>query len=399
MINYHDILSDIADGEYRRLAQSHKLSVGLLGGDLGPIIYLYMYSRLDSTYLSKADNMLDKLLLSFKSSCPSSTYCNGAGGMIVGLYSLNHEGFIADFSHLMGAIDQYVSQSLDEMFSNNNHDFLHGFIGLGFYWIRRYKCNCPIAVEQLERILEHLQSSAEVVNDVVKWPRKEGKWVKRYNISLSHGYSSTIILLTRMLRVTELKDKHRRLIKQLLEGAVNYILLNRLDVEKYGCWFTTSSIECDVPSRSRLAWCYGDLGVAIALYRAGCALEKDDLIALARAILEYSAKCRRNLMQNYIYDTCVCHGAAGVGLIFREMSKVFSSDSMAKAANYWREVVIRNAVKRNNRYFFPFYDARDSRLDENYGLLDGSAGVGLYLLNELGSSPLASYLLISDEPE
>lgn len=128
-----DILADIARREHQRLERAHELSISLLAGDLGSVMYLYEYSKLDSSYQPIGDKMLDRILYRLKYKSSVQTYCNGVAGLIMGLSALQEQGFIDDFSSLLDDVDHYLDSSLDIMLQYNNHDFLHGFIGLGFY--------------------------------------------------------------------------------------------------------------------------------------------------------------------------------------------------------------------------------------------------------------------------
>ena len=221
------------------------------------------------------------------------------------------------------------------------------------------------------------------------------KWRKQYNISLSHGCSSTIILLCRMLEIPELRHHYGSLIEMLISGSVNYILCNRLDEDRYGCWFASASLECEQPHHSRLGWCYGDLGVSIALFYAGQALNDENLISISREVLEYSGQYRRNLEQNYVKDACLCHGAAGIGLIYRIMSQIFSSQILVNSADYWRDIVLQQVVDGEAGLSFSFYDVTSRSYQEKSNLLEGTVGVAMYLLNEIVGSKLPQLLLIT----
>lgn len=391
-----DILADIARREHQRLERAQELSISLLAGDLGSVMYLYEYSKLDSSYQPIGDKMLDRILYRLKYKSSVQTYCNGVAGLIMGLSALQEQGFIDDFSSLLDDVDHYLDSSLDIMLQYNNHDFLHGFIGLGFYWIKRYHTSGDIAIKPLIRIIEHLQTTGEQDGKCIKWALPESRWSKKHNISLSHGCSSTIILLCRMLEIPELIHHYSSTIKAMISGAVNYILCNQVDKKQFGCWFASSSLECEPAQRSRLAWCYGDLGVSIALYYAGLALADEALTDLSLKVLEYAGIHRRNPEQNYVYDTCLCHGAAGIGLIFREMSKKFPSRILANSADYWRSQVLQRVIDGDDGLTFRFYDVNSRSYQEKTSLLEGNDGVALFLLNEVAGSKLPQLLLISN---
>lgn len=392
MMQISDILSILARQEAQRLRAADRLSLSMLAGDVGGLLLLYEYSQINPSYTMIADEVLDKLLITLKKPPFLSTFCNGLAGFVIALDALHRDGHIDDFSCHLQSIDHFLAHEMRAMASVNHHDFLHGIIGLGFYWLARYHQGCSEATDQLAFILRHLIKTQERDGDCIKWPQKETEMVRKYNISLSHGYSSTTILLCRMLEVPSLPADE---ILQLIGGATRYLQANRLDPERYGCWFASTSLECEPPHRTRLAWCYGDLGIAIALKRAGEAHHDDHLTALSRQVLKFSAQYRRNLRENYINDTSICHGASGVGLIFREMSKQFQSSTMADAADYWRDCVTRLVHQVGDEWHFPYYDAVEKKIVYRNGILEGDAGVALYLLNEIKASSLPHLLLIS----
>lgn len=395
MTSIVNILDRLARYEQKRLEDSSRLSLGLLSGDMGSILFLYEYSRLNPSFQSAADASLDRVLEQLSSGNVISTYCSGVSGCIVGMDALCTSGFVDDFSQLLSPIDLYIASSQATMLRQNHHDFLHGFIGLGFYWLMRYCKNKAVAIKHLRQIIIHLQKTCEHSGFCVKWAQIETMWVKRYNISLSHGTSGTLILLCRVLKIPELEQSLGNEIREMIRGVVAYILQNRLDPVKYGCWFASSSLDCEQPHRSRLAWCYGDLGVAVALRAASVALNDESQSSLSLKVLEYAAQYRRNLKQNYVHDACICHGAAGIGLIFREMARINQSPLLFEAANYWRNIVLRCVVEDGQTCYYNYYDVSQKKFRRGSGILEGTVGVASYLLNEHSHSSLGKYLLIT----
>ena len=395
MDELREIISNIANREAARLAQADELSVGLLAGDMGSVLFLYEYSQIGESYRSTAEDLLEKVLDSLRSRPHLPTYCGGVAGMGIGLGLLGKNGFIDIQSDVMRPVDMHLSVAQSAMLSRNQHDFLHGFIGLGFYWLMRHRQgDATYCVPQLNAMLDHLLSSCDNDNGVVRWPLPAGKLTRPYNISISHGCSSTIILLCEMLWQGVLPERHSE-ITGLIRGAVGYILKNRLDPEHFGCWFASTSLDCDTPRRSRLAWCYGDLGVAVALNRAAEVLDDATAGQLSLQVLEYSAKHRRDLIQNQVHDACVCHGAAGVGLVMREMSKRLRSTALGDAADYWRGIVTDMAVKDATGAVFPYFDVTDRRHTDRRSILEGDTGVAMYLLGETAGSSLAEIMLLT----
>lgn len=379
----NDILNDIAFLINKKLITKPLLNYGLLGGDFGDILFLYHYSKIDSCYEAIADGLFEKMLQSLPLQPRVATYCSGLAGLGVGLLSLQHDGFIDGVETALDAIDPTIAKSLDLFISNNNIDFLHGLIGVGFYLLERSYSSKEYSVNNLSKIVDYLDKSKIADGAIVKWRYNADRLSRPYNISLSHGVSSIVVFLCRLLKSGILSKKYNAIIKQMLEGAVLFLLGNRVDVDKLGCWFASSSIECDDrPHRSRLAWCYGDLGVATALLEAGNTLNDSSVRDFAIQVLLYSAR-RRDIKANYVKDFCVCHGSVGIAQIFRSHGIALELDELLDAAAYWEKDTLSKAVMGGHgHHTLLYYDPENGGYIERGGVLDGIAGAGLYLLGE-----------------
>lgn len=383
LTNKNDILRDIALEISNRLVSRPLLNYSLLGGDFGEILFLYHYSRIDSCYVAIADNLLEKMLHSLHRQPQVATYCNGLTGLGVGLLTLQQDGFISGVDSALGSIDPVISLSLESFIEDNNIDFLHGLIGVGLYLLERRKSRKEYAISYLSKIVDYLDKSKITDGAIVKWRYNEKRLSKPYNISLSHGVSSIVVFLCRLIKSGLLSENNKAKIKQMLKGAVQYLLSNRVDVDKLGCCFASSSIECDdYPHRSRLAWCYGDLGVATALLEAGNTLNDSSICDIAIRVMLYSAK-RRDIKANYVNDFCVCHGSVGIAQIFRSHGIALGLKEFLDAADYWeKDTLSRVVLDGQGRNTLLYYDPENGGYRESGGILDGIAGAGLYFLGE-----------------
>lgn len=377
------ILQDFAANISIRLNNRKQLNYSLLGGDLGDIIFLYHYSRIDAHYESIADGLLEKMLQSLSMQPRIATYCNGLAGLGVGLLTLQQDGVISGVDSALGSIDPVISLSLASFVEDNNIDFLHGLIGIGFYLLERNNSSKEYSVSNLSKIVDYLDKSKISDGAIVKWRYNEKKLSKPFNISLSHGVSSIVVFLCRLIKSGAFSENYNVKIKQMLQGAVQYLLSNRVDVDRLGCCFASSSIECDdYPHRSRLAWCYGDLGVATALLEAGNTLHDSSVRDIAIQVLLYSAK-RRDIKANYVNDFCVCHGSVGIAQTFRSQGIALGLRDLLDAANYWEnDTLSRVVMDGQGRNTLLYYDPENGGYRESCGILDGISGAGLYLLGE-----------------
>jgi hypothetical protein len=137
-----------------------------------------------------------------------------------------------------------------------------------------------------------------------------------------------------------------------------------------------------IPRRpSRLAWCYGDLGVAVVLLAAArCAGRPEwesEALRIARQAARWSPE------RNGVVDACLCHGAAGAAHLFNRLWQASGDPELAATARYWVEQALQ--LRRSDRGiagFAALFDVKDGQeqwLDDP-GLLLGPAGIGLALL-------------------
>lgn len=371
---------------------THSVSdYSLLGGSLGEIFFLYYYSRIDHTYEEKADDALERLLneISIKDGYFMSTYCNGFAGLGIALHLLEESGFIEGSDELLEDVDKLLEFSLTKEFSQKNYDFLHGAVGIGFYFLKHYKYSSEVSHTQLVRMVDYLDSTAIVdeQQNTLKWEDigknyDTGVVETKFNISLSHGMSSIAIFLSRLLEKKILSEKEEKRVEIMLNRTLNYILAQRLDYKIYGSYFPSSSIESDTKLYgSRLGWCYGDLGIAVALWQAGSVIHRKDCTDLSVEVLRYAASNRRDLTTNYIFDAGLCHGSAGVAQIFFRMSKELQLPELYEAYEYWRNKTLEMAYHKEGVAGYRMYNAKDFTWTNVMNVLEGVAGIGLMFLS------------------
>src|SRR5262249_54356206 len=137
------------------------------------------------------------------------------------------------------------------------------------------------------------------------------------------------------------------------------------------------SVRAGAPS-GRLAWCYGDLGVAVALMSAAQATDnaawRSEAVTLAADCADRShAPARSN-------DTGLCHGAFGLAHLFNRLRHATGDERHARAARYWIEhgLAIRSDKPLAG---FPSLETRDGVDDwvADASLLTGIVGAALVL--------------------
>ena len=378
------ILETIAaqTAEYlNRRADSHSLNISLLGGDFGAVCFLCEYSRIAPRYSAVAETLLDAAMASIGRWIHIPTYCNGLGGMALGLTLLEEDGLIQDASASLGDIDWAIHDSLSPQLAEGNIDFLHGAVGAALYFERRHNAAPILSEKALAETIDHLYVNKISSNGTFHWTGTPDTPGRSSNISLSHGMSSIVVLLSRVVIDKSTDRKHLPRARELLLGAVNYILSQQLPAPSAmpNLFPSTCLDDSDAGATfSRLAWCYGDLGVALGLLYASRALHDKELDDKARHIILHSCH-RRDFPDTLLYDCCVCHGIAGVYLMMDSFAQVWDDSLIKDTALYWRRRL--TAIFDDHApCCYMHYDTAARRLIADYSILDGISGIGLALM-------------------
>lgn len=303
----------------------------------------------------------------------SYTYCSGLCGIISTLKILNEKGFACiDYSDIENKYYSLILDFVNYSIADNNYDFMHGAIGCAISF-----CDDTYFVKN---VIDGLRRSSIEDKKIIKWKsllNREGDI--GYNISLSHGMSSIIVYLSLVYG----KSICRNEVGCILNNSVNYILSQEVDHEKYGCFFPSQSLENkDNLFCSRLAWCYGDLGVAVALWQAAKIMENEDWKRKALEVFIYSIK-RKNVENTKVIDAGICHGSAGVAMIFLYMYKETKNEIFKYASDYWIDRTIEYSMMFKDGLSgyktLSVYQERIVWVD-SYNLLEGIAGIGFVLM-------------------
>ena len=150
----------------------------------------------------------------------------------------------------------------------------------------------------------------------------------------------------------------------------------------------------------RLAWCYGDAGVATTLLLAARCTGNEDWERQALRIADLAA--RRSPAAARVRDASLCHGAAGLGHLFNRLYQATGMEELAEASRSWfrHTLEIRHAGKGLGG-FFTWAPAQGHevtwRLDR--GFLTGAAGTALALLGAVSSvEPEWDRVMLSSTP-
>lgn len=138
---------------------------------------------------------------------------------------------------------------------------------------------------------------------------------------------------------------------------------------------------------TRLAWCYGDPGVAAALLATARAVGDEGWERQAgRVALDAAA---RSEDKAGVQDAGLCHGSAGLGHLFNRLYQATGEEPLAAAARRWFESCLDFPQAGHDGVagyasWSPVGGAGELGWTDDPGFLTGAAGVGLALLAATG---------------
>jgi class I lanthipeptide synthase len=281
-------------------------------------------------------------------------------------------------------IDEALLGPLERSPWQGEYDLIGGLSGLGVYALERLPR--PTAAAILAGVVSRLAELAEVGEEGAAWfsqPERLPDWQREihprgnYNLGVAHGLPGVLPVLAGACAAGVAVDKAR----PLLDSAVRFLLARRLDPELGSC-FDTTYAPWEPPRYSRLAWCYGDPGIAAALLAAARAVGNPEW---EREAIEVGlASAARPESTSMIRDAGLCHGAAGLGHIFNRMYQETGDERLGEAARFWFEQTLSLRAPGEGIAGYRAWEMDPDTKEPGWrvepGFLEGAAGVGLALL-------------------
>ncbi len=367
--------------------------IGVLGGLSGIALFQFYYSKFidNDKYAIQGAETISEVFNRIEKGYSYPTFCDGIAGACWALELLKEEGFIElEKDIITESLDRFLLEQMRKDMANNHYDFLHGALGYGYYFLKRYKnvMSEDLKLKYQDYIYELIAflKNSFIKNEVgVFWKsiiRVGTKSFEGFNLGLSHGIPSIINFLSILAKEPIFYNE----VYDMIHHASMFVLSSKHTSKKYTSSFPNwISLESSQVFNSRLAWCYGDLGVGISLLKAGEILKNDQLIRETILMLKESTK-RRSIRETMVEDSGMCHGAFGIMHIYEFLFRKTHDSKFSEASNFWATVGINMAVHEDGYAGYLFGGKNSLRLENC--LLDGIAGVGLAIISFLANFPL-----------
>ncbi|MGB3463682.1 MAG: lanthionine synthetase LanC family protein, partial [Cyclobacteriaceae bacterium] len=235
--------------------------IGVLAGTSGLALFKFYYARYtgNKEEEDKGEEILTEAFNKINNDYARPTFCVGIAGAGWAIEHLIAEDFVEmESDDLLEVLDVYLYQMMGLEADPFYFDFLHGALGIAFYFLSRYENTNSEELKSrygsyLQKVIDTLERTAILEGSTAKWRSiiDREKKTPGYNFSLSHGMSSIINFLSRLTDVNEVQPKA----ESLLAKAVNYIVSNEnIDPEKKHYFPDFIHEDNTVQQGGRLAW-------------------------------------------------------------------------------------------------------------------------------------------------
>lgn len=369
--------------------------LGVLNGKAGIALFQFYHAKFSNSEAS-SDVGADIISQSFDSinqGFDYPTFCNGIAGLGWTLDHLHQEEMIdIELDEMLSGLDNYLYSSMIGDISQGKFDFLHGALGYGFYFLKRLQNTQDESLK--DRYKTYISKLLSILTHIAVPQEKGIAWKSvliqetnliGYNLSLSHGLSSIIYFLARVHEVEDFKQTAY----PLLQGSLDYLLSHQTnqdqEISLFPSWIAP---DTEKNYRSRVAWCYGDLGIALTLLQASRSLENADLSDKAIEIFTHAAQ-RRSPETSFVKDASICHGAYGVAKIFNKAYLYTQNPIFKETADFWMLEATKMAFHKDGLAGYSQFFMRDGKesWENKAGILEGIAGIGLCIIDYLSDTP------------
>jgi hypothetical protein len=365
---------------------SPEARVNLAGGDAGVAVMCDHLARAGLTrrdYRAESRRHLESAVAGAVDDRLAIGLHDGLAGIAWALEHLNGQVFDSDEDDLGHEIDCAFLKRLAAPSWDAPYDLLSGLTGIGVYALERLPR--PSAREVLQAVVRHLDEMAVVDDHGVALLTRphllSHDHVKAYpngyyNFGVAHGMSGVASLLASVSAAGIDDDRA----STLLEGVITWIWRHAQPAE-VGSAFPDIHVPGDSPSRSRCGWCHGDPGMAGALLACAQANGRSDWAERA-TILARGAAVRPFALTGVV-DPGLCHGAAGLALIYARFFFATGDPLFSDATRFWVERMLEmRQPGRGLAGFLAYVGPTDESAgwSADRGLLSGAAGIALTLL-------------------
>jgi lantibiotic modifying enzyme len=371
------------------LAQPVGQDFSLLGGEMGFALFeRYYQNHFGLPEESRTWQRIEAGLEAIGEGEQIHTFARGVAGMAWSFLHLANTGLLSsletDAQSIVEDLDEPLFVASMKCLQEGEFDYLHGGLSTMLYFLERTPS--PRIHQYIKALVLELEKLSIISpKGGITWlfmkhgHHKPGD-TPEYNLSLSHGVASIVAVLALAYEKGYERERCHKLIHLALRWMWN--VRNKQDTSMFP-YIVTDVLQ---DQHSRLAWCYGDLGIASAFYLAGEKLGYKPWKDTALHTI-YKSTLRREFADTHVRDAGICHGSAGIAYIYHKFSKVSTNPIISSAARFWlTDTLQRSLPETEEAVYVQLTPTKEGFVPyKSMGLLEGEASIGMVLLSMLGA--------------
>ena len=358
-------------------------------GSLANSLFFYKYGK-----YKKNDEILNFSLNEFEKVYDTIDYKNldsnlsliagyaGVGWLYQ--YYVNHNIIEYD-EDFFSFFDDFVLDFCKKDQAIGRFDLFYGILGYGSYFLQRSRYDKEKADFYLNEIVSIFSNMAIRDEYGITWFSDIFSDVKgQINLGMAHGVPSIISFLTKVYIING-----NTIAMQMANDSIKWIL-NFKSTDKnatslFPYFVNQNNEEKKAHDSTRLAWCYGDLGIGYSIYTYGEATNN-------KIFMEEGLIILKNCALRKIHDTFVgvvdkgfCHGSVGIYYIFNKLIKTHNLVEFEETKNYWLEITLSKPLLGISSFYSHCMFEGIEKYAPDQGFINGYVGIGLTLLNHFDS--------------
>lgn len=364
-----------------------EFDIGLLSGTSGIALFHFYYGRMTNNekHIDQGARLISDVFDKINKGYTYPTYCSGVAGACWTLEFLKEQKFIdLENDILSEELDYYLFAQMKDDISKKNYDYLHGAIGYGLYFFKRFNNVSSNVLKErykgyLDKLLSFLDDSSIKIDGYAFWETENIIGDARFNgrnLGLSHGIPSIMYFLAKLVSVNLFTQRA----KSLLKLSTKYLLLCRHNNPKFTSTFPNWITDQGNSFNSSLRWCYGDLGLGIALLYVSDILRDNNLKRETIDILKKTT-LRMDIQEAGVKDACFCHGSYGIMHIYNSIFIKTGDLVFQRASKFWADISLDFANHENG--FAGYKTLYNNSWESEPSLLEGISGMGLSIISYL----------------
>lgn len=246
------------------------------------------------------------------------------------------EEFITDFSDILLEASQAMAERLE-------YDTFTGLVcTLNFFTSTQQQENTLRVADLLQKVTQELYNK----NDL-------------NNLGLAHGVCGVIAVLAKTILFLEKTETTNDVLvkyRDTLKLITNHVIKQKGEIGNFCFPYTIGG------TTSRLAWCYGDFSVCIALTWAALVLpNKNEIDEVVKQTIKNAINIKdtdrlfRTNKQTQEFDLGLCHGVSGVYLVFKRLYEFYPSQELAQEIERLKKELDKEVEKGLKNINFPVF--------------------------------------------